>query len=66
MRIPAERIDLALKIIDGLGSGEEIKAESPEEHAERMIKFGQYCMELQKAGRKKVTKKDLETFLNSK
>ena len=66
LRIPADRIDLALKVLDGIADEENIQAESPEEYAEKMLKFGQYCMKLQKDGRKKVTKKDLETFLKNK
>lgn len=64
--IPQDRIELAIKVLDGIAGEENIQAESPEEYANKMIKFGQYCMELQKSGRKKVTTKDLEKFLNTK
>lgn len=62
LRIPNERVELALKIIDGIASNEEIQAESPDEYSSKMVDFGNYCMNL--SGRKKATKKDLEKFLS--
>lgn len=64
LKIPHDRIELALKVVDGLGSNDPIQAETPEEYAQNMVDFANYCMNLQ--GRKKATKRDLEKFLNKK
>lgn len=66
LKIPEDRVDLALKVLDGISGKDPIQAESSEEYGEKMVKFGQYCMDLNKYGRKKVTSKDLEKFLNTK
>lgn len=63
LRIPNERVDLALKIIDGLASEETIQAESPEEYSKKMISFANYMIK-QKGGTGRASKKDLEKFLN--
>lgn len=65
LRIPSEKSDLALQMIHAL-AGDEIKAESNEDYESKMIAFGRHCMSLSKSGRKFVTKKDLQTFLNKK
>lgn len=64
LRIPEDRIALAINLIDNLAHDQTIQAETPEEYDEKMIAFGQYCLNLHKSGRKKITKNDLEKFKN--
>lgn len=65
LRIPVERQELALKMMESLAT-EEIKAESDEDYEKKMVAFGQYSLSLSQSGRKTVTKNDLNKFLNTK
>lgn len=64
LRIPNERVDLALKVIDGLGGNESVQAESPEEYSKKMISFANQMIK-KKGGSGRASKKDLETFLKT-
>lgn len=66
LKIPQDRISVAIEFLNQLSSSQGVKAETDEEYADNIVDFGNYCLELAAKGRKKITKNDFSKFYGKK
>lgn len=62
LKLPQDRVDIAIEFINQLSSKNSIQAQSDDEYNQIMVDFGNYCLELASKGRKKITKNDFIKF----